>query len=192
VPGAKQANEQWLREAVYKRVAKPGRKPGFKSTMATFATSALWHGVNLAYYLTFLFAGFVVPLGRHIRKHVRPFFLHGPPAVKVAYDVLGIMATQMVTNYMVVPFMLLELEPSLTTWRKLRWYGHIIVFVPLVFFWAGGGRYLDRLSGGAEKKDSRLGETDATPKEVSQSIPAPPVEEIKDEIERMVEKRKEE
>ena len=31
----------WLRETVYKRVAKKGKKPGFKSTMATFATSAL-------------------------------------------------------------------------------------------------------------------------------------------------------
>lgn len=31
----------WLRECVYKRVAKKGRKPGMKSTLSTFATSAL-------------------------------------------------------------------------------------------------------------------------------------------------------
>lgn len=31
----------WLRECIYKRVAKKGRKPGFKSTQITFITSAL-------------------------------------------------------------------------------------------------------------------------------------------------------
>lgn len=31
----------FLRECVYKRLARPGRKPGFKSTQATFGTSAL-------------------------------------------------------------------------------------------------------------------------------------------------------
>jgi lysophospholipid acyltransferase len=188
---------------VYKRLAKPGRKPGFKSTMATFGTSALWHGVNLAYYMTFIFAGFLVPLGRQIRKHIRPFFLHKSGATKTAYDISGIVATQLVINYMVIPFMLLEVEPSLTSWRKLRWYGHFMVFVPLAFFWSKGGDYLDRLSGESAKKKKEQASVKGTqsesgtgtPKEevsppVAQGIPAPPVEEIKDEIEKMVEARK--
>jgi lysophospholipid acyltransferase len=32
----------WLRECVYKRVTKKGTKPGFKSSMMTFAVSAIW------------------------------------------------------------------------------------------------------------------------------------------------------
>lgn len=32
----------WLRECVYKRVARKGKKPGFKSSMATFIVSAFW------------------------------------------------------------------------------------------------------------------------------------------------------
>lgn len=32
----------WLRECVYKRVTPPGKKPGFRSSMITFATSAFW------------------------------------------------------------------------------------------------------------------------------------------------------
>lgn len=40
----------WLRNNVYKRVARAGKKPGFKSTMATFITSAFWHGVAPGYY----------------------------------------------------------------------------------------------------------------------------------------------
>jgi hypothetical protein len=31
-----------LRECIYKRVAKEGKKPGFKSTQITFITSALY------------------------------------------------------------------------------------------------------------------------------------------------------
>jgi len=33
---------QWLRECIYKRVTPKGRKPGFSSSMLTFATSAFW------------------------------------------------------------------------------------------------------------------------------------------------------
>lgn len=32
----------WLRECVYKRVTPPGKKPGFRSSMMTFGTSAFW------------------------------------------------------------------------------------------------------------------------------------------------------
>lgn len=32
----------WLKECVYKRVAKEGKKPGFKSTQITFFTSAMY------------------------------------------------------------------------------------------------------------------------------------------------------
>ena len=32
----------WLRECVYKRVTPQGKKPGFRSSMITFATSAFW------------------------------------------------------------------------------------------------------------------------------------------------------
>ena len=36
----------WLRETMYKRVARKGKKPGFKSSMVTFLTSAVWVSVN--------------------------------------------------------------------------------------------------------------------------------------------------
>ena len=32
----------WLRECVYKRVTPVGKKPGFRSSMLTFAASAFW------------------------------------------------------------------------------------------------------------------------------------------------------
>ena len=35
----------WLRECIYKRVTPKGKKPGFRSSMLTFTTSAIWVSV---------------------------------------------------------------------------------------------------------------------------------------------------
>ncbi|GAA5928633.1 hypothetical protein JCM3775_004589 [Rhodotorula graminis] len=77
----------WLRECIYKRVAKKGRKPGFKSTQITFITSALWHGVNPCYLMTFVLGGFCQALNRSLRAGLRPFFL--PPGALQAPNPLS-------------------------------------------------------------------------------------------------------
>ncbi|SCV72442.1 BQ2448_3979 [Microbotryum intermedium] len=73
----------WLRECIYKRVTSKGRKPGFVSTQITFITSALWHGVNPCYLMTFVLGGLLQSTGRSMRALVRPFFLP-PGAVTVS------------------------------------------------------------------------------------------------------------
>ncbi|KZP00104.1 MBOAT-domain-containing protein [Calocera viscosa TUFC12733] len=70
----------WLRNCIYKRVTPRGKKPGFRSSMLTFLVSALWHGSESGYYLTFVQAGFVQTVGRMMRTCIRPFFL--PPALE--------------------------------------------------------------------------------------------------------------
>ena len=89
----------WLRECVYKRVTPKGKKPGFRSSLATFATSALWvrlrfssllarrafsydlpspplqHGIAPGYYLSFFFFAFVQTTGRLARTYLRPLVL---------------------------------------------------------------------------------------------------------------------
>ena len=42
----------WLRECVYKRVTPKGKKPGFSSSMITFATSAFWVSVATRFVAT--------------------------------------------------------------------------------------------------------------------------------------------
>ncbi|CAD6905391.1 unnamed protein product [Tilletia controversa] len=78
----------WLRNNIYKRVAKPGKKPGFKSTMLTFITSAFWHGISPGYYLTFVLGGLNQSAARTLRRHVRPLFFTDPrapnPSVRAA------------------------------------------------------------------------------------------------------------
>ena len=46
----------WLRNYIYLRVTPKGKKPGFRASMATFTTSAFWHGFYPGYYLTFMTA----------------------------------------------------------------------------------------------------------------------------------------
>jgi hypothetical protein len=69
----------WLRECVYKRVTPKGKKPGFKSSMITFATSAFWVGFVMMPFSTgqsftsFFFLAFVARNSRRILPHL-PFW----------------------------------------------------------------------------------------------------------------------
>lgn len=49
----------WLRYSVYLRVTPKGKKPGFRASLATFVTSAFWHGFYPGYYLSFVLAAFI-------------------------------------------------------------------------------------------------------------------------------------
>jgi lysophospholipid acyltransferase len=49
----------WLRNYMYLRVTPKGKKPGFRASLATFVTSAFWHGFYPGYYLSFLLAAFI-------------------------------------------------------------------------------------------------------------------------------------
>jgi lysophospholipid acyltransferase len=49
----------WLRNYIYLRVTPKGKKPGFRASMATFVTSAVWHGFFPGYYLAFVTASFI-------------------------------------------------------------------------------------------------------------------------------------
>jgi lysophospholipid acyltransferase len=49
----------WLRNYVYLRVTPKGKKPGFRASLATFGTSAFWHGFYPGYYFAFVLASFL-------------------------------------------------------------------------------------------------------------------------------------
>ncbi|KAI9826824.1 MAG: lysophospholipid acyltransferase [Thelocarpon impressellum] len=54
----------WLRNYMYLRVTPKGKKPGFRASMATFVTSAFWHGFYPGYYLTFVLASFLQTIAK--------------------------------------------------------------------------------------------------------------------------------
>lgn len=64
----------WLRNYVYLRVTPRGKKPGFRASMITFATSALWHGFYPGYYLTFILASLIQTAAKSMLNH-SPYIL---------------------------------------------------------------------------------------------------------------------
>lgn len=54
----------WLRNYMYLRVTPKGKKPGFRASMATFVTSAFWHGFEPGYYLAFVLAAFLQTIAK--------------------------------------------------------------------------------------------------------------------------------
>ncbi|KAL8287422.1 hypothetical protein RQP46_003280 [Phenoliferia psychrophenolica] len=136
----------WLRECIYKRVTKPGTKPGFASAQITFITSALWHGINPCYLLTFIMGGFYQALATTSSILHRPSFIPPPqPPRKWAYDILGVLCTQSGINFIVVPFCALEIRSSLAIWRSVGYYGIWACLVPLIAFRLGGAKHLSKL-----------------------------------------------
>ncbi|GMK57896.1 hypothetical protein CspeluHIS016_0407300 [Cutaneotrichosporon spelunceum] len=146
----------WLRDCVYKRLVKPGKKPGATQSMATFITSAFWHGLAPGYYLAFVTAGMVQYVGRQLRRLVRPYFLpaddpaaaaklpkwHSQPLAKKTYDIVGWFLVQVNLNYLVAPFLLLEFKPSIKAWHRMHWYTHVLIAVFLISMRAGLRKWL--------------------------------------------------
>lgn len=54
----------WLRNYMYLRVTPKGKKPGFRASMATFVTSAFWHGFYPGYYMSFVLASFLQTIAK--------------------------------------------------------------------------------------------------------------------------------
>ncbi|KAI0796503.1 MBOAT, membrane-bound O-acyltransferase family-domain-containing protein [Abortiporus biennis] len=189
----------WLRECIYKRVTPKGKKPGFRSTMITFATSAFWHGIAGGYYLTFLFGGFAQTVGRMCRTYIRPLVLPAnyvstrgappPPqtTIKKLYDVTGTFFMIIILNYMASPFMLSTIEASLLAWGRLWWYGHFIIVGALVFFYSGGSKFLKgiqtkRAKAAGVVKDQKAESSGYNTPLINQS--APPLDDVARAIEK--------
>lgn len=156
----------WLRNYIYLRVTPKGKKPGFRASMATFVTSAFWHGFYPGYYLTFVLASFLQTVAKsksslhvraeHIlilittdfRRYIRPLVLTpagNPTTYKPVYDVLSFLCTQLAFSFAVAPFILLNLSSSLHAWSRVYFYAPIGVMLSMVFFASPAKRYLIKM-----------------------------------------------
>ncbi|KAH7105600.1 endoplasmic reticulum protein [Auriculariales sp. MPI-PUGE-AT-0066] len=192
---------QWLRECVYKRVTPKGQKPGFKSSMITFATSAFWHGFAPGYYVMFVFAGFIQTLARLCRTLLRPLVL--PPTVatktggkplpppqtlvKRLYDISGVVCSILILNYVASAFQLLEVGKVIHVWSIVGWYGNIVVALGLAFFYGGGAKVLRRMQAARVKRGEHgLDSTAEEPKRVgTDPMVLPPVDLVAREAEKI-------
>ncbi|KAI1162353.1 MBOAT family protein [Nemania serpens] len=149
---------KWLRYYIYLRVTPRNRKPGFRASMATFVTSAFWHGFYPGYYLAFVLASFVQTAAKHFRRNVRPFFLD--PVTQKAlpnkkyYDIASWLATQTTFSFAAAPFIILGFNESLQVWARVNFYAVIAVFASLAFFASPAKGYLRKM---LEKKSREAG-----------------------------------
>ncbi|SCU84159.1 LAMI_0C06480g1_1 [Lachancea mirantina] len=126
---------KWLKYYVYLRVAKPGSKPGFRSTLFTFLTSAFWHGTRPGYYLSFATGALYQTCGKFFRRNLRPMFLNADGSArpaKILYDIICFYTMKVAFGYLVQPFVILDFGKSLYCWRTVYFYIH--VGIALTFF----------------------------------------------------------
>jgi lysophospholipid acyltransferase len=158
----------WLRNYVYLRVTPKGKKPGFRATLATFVTSAFWHGFYPGYYLSFVLASFVQTVAKSmlqstlslsvfgtssliwyisdVRRHVRPFFLSPdgskPTSSKRYYDFASWVVTQLIMSFTVAPFVILSFSDTIALWGHVYFYGIVSVASAVAFFASPAKGYL--------------------------------------------------
>ncbi|KAH7349539.1 membrane-bound O-acyltransferase domain-containing protein [Plectosphaerella cucumerina] len=137
---------KWLRNYVYLRVTPHGKKPGFRASMITFTTSALWHGFYPGYYMTFVLASLLQTVAKNFRRQVRPFFLHPvsglPTPKKRIYDILSFLTTQITMSFAVAPFLVLSFSGSVLAWSRVYFFVVIGVLVTMGFFHSPAKQYL--------------------------------------------------
>ncbi|OTB08472.1 hypothetical protein M426DRAFT_317095 [Hypoxylon sp. CI-4A] len=137
---------KWLRYYVYLRVTPRNRKPGFRASLATFVTSAFWHGFYPGYYLSFVLASFVQQTAKNCRRHIRPFFLdpvtQKPLPTKKYYDIASWFATQATFSFVVAPFVILRLDQSILAWSRVYFYAVITTGATMAFFASPAKAYL--------------------------------------------------
>ncbi|KAK4044054.1 MBOAT, membrane-bound O-acyltransferase family-domain-containing protein [Parachaetomium inaequale] len=137
---------KWLRNYIYLRVTPRGKKPGFRASLATFTTSAFWHGFYPGYYLSFVLASFIQTVAKNMRRIFRPFFLDPRTGAdlpsKKFYDVASWFTTQLTFSFAVAPFLLLSFSDSLLAWSRVYYYAIIGTLTLMAFFASPAKKFL--------------------------------------------------
>ncbi|KAL4801697.1 MBOAT, membrane-bound O-acyltransferase family-domain-containing protein [Aspergillus unguis] len=138
----------WLKNYVYLRVTPKGKKPGFRASMATFTTSAFWHGFYPGYYMSFVLGSLIQTVAKNFRRHVRPFFLSSdgssPGPYKRYYDIASWLVTQIMLSFTVMPFLFLSFPESIRVWQSVYYYGIVAVAITFAFFVSPAKRILTK------------------------------------------------
>lgn len=128
----------WLRNYMYLRVTPRGQKPGFQATLATFVTSAFWHGFYPGYYLAFVLASFLQTIAKNGRRLVRPLFMtpdgKSPLPSKKYYDIFTFFLTQAAFAFTVCPFVILSFSGSLKVWTRVYLYTLVCTALSFALF----------------------------------------------------------
>ncbi|XP_040443870.1 lysophospholipid acyltransferase 1 isoform X3 [Falco biarmicus] len=114
----------WLKRVCYDRAP-------WYPTALTFILSALWHGIYPGYYFTFLTGILITLAARAIRNNCRRYFLSSVP-LKIAYDAVTWVVTQLAVCYTVAPFVMLAVEPTIKFYKSMYFHMHILSILVLL------------------------------------------------------------
>ncbi|KAJ7396764.1 Lysophospholipid acyltransferase 1 [Pitangus sulphuratus] len=114
----------WLKRVCYDRAP-------WYPTALTFILSALWHGIYPGYYFTFLTGILITLAARAIRNNCRHYFLSSVP-LKIAYDIVTWVVTQLAVCYTVAPFVMLAVEPTIKFYKSVYFHMHILSILVLL------------------------------------------------------------
>lgn len=118
---------KWLKDAVFNELK---RRSVFLGAACTFIVSAIWHGPKLGYF--FMFLGFL--FGTTVIKSNYKIFstFLSPSTVRV----LGVLQTNLIVNYLIIPFSLLQTPLVYEIWKNLYYFVHVWYVVSLIgFLW---------------------------------------------------------
>lgn len=115
----------WLKDSVFVPLKKFGF---FRASFATFFVSALWHGINPNYFLTFLTISVAVPLLNFNSSKVSLRF-----GVRIG-NVFSFLQTCLFIAYCSVAFMVLNLFETVEIWKCVWFYGHFYMILSLPFY----------------------------------------------------------
>jgi hypothetical protein len=113
----------WLNRYVYSRTG--------GSLLAVYALNAFWHGFYPGYYLFFLQVPILTFCDRLAKKKLSPRWGNNP-----VYGFLGMMASVMSANYLVIGFVMLAFNWTFDLWRSLLFIGQILPITYYVFLLA--------------------------------------------------------
>lgn len=163
---------KWLKYSVYLRVAKKGQKPGFRSTLFTFLTSAFWHGCSAGYYLTFATGALYQACGKFYRRNFRPIFLQKdgvtPRKYKWVYDYLGDYTIKLSFGYMIQPFVALNFKDSIRAWKSAYFYCHVIIMISFFMFRGPYAKQVTRFLKSLQPQEIEKQKQSKAEKEISQ------------------------
>lgn len=106
--------------------------------LAWILSRVIWCGYYFyalfRYYLSFLSTVPLNECGRTVRRNLRPLFLPGSKlqAFKPLYDILGVLVSKVLMDYMFLSFFLRRFDYSITVWRNFYFFGHFMIIIPIL------------------------------------------------------------
>lgn len=185
----------WLRNYMYLRVTPKGKKPGFRASMATFVTSAFWHGFAPGYYMTFILASFIQNVAKNSRRLLRPFFFtpdgSKPTKYKPYYDIFTWLVTQLAFSFTTAPFILLSIHDSVLVWARVYFYCIVGVAALNIFLLTPGKTWLaKKVKARNPRPDLKRNESQESLQGATLGVPMDPGKEYDEMVDEIVEEVK--